>query len=251
MTQISVTSATSSGTGASLVAAAFGTAIFPITLKVTNRGLFDRDLGDEIFAPGQIINVTFDSEAALAGMVEEAIQASILNGDAAGMLFETIVSDPVVTQPSPKTADFDTGAGTDTVEMLGIALPKSGGAVAGGTASDPLRTDPTGTTTQPVSLAGAGYETVAAGQTDQVLGATGAAGDRLDSLTCVVATAATSGVSIKDGAGSAISVLPDNVGGGVGTYTIHFPRGLVSASGAWKVTTGAGVSVIAAGQFAA
>ena len=50
-----------------------------------------------------------------------------------------------------KTADFDTGVGTDTVTMFGLALPKSGGAVAGGTSTDPVRVDPTGTTTQPVS----------------------------------------------------------------------------------------------------
>jgi hypothetical protein len=50
-----------------------------------------------------------------------------------------------------KTADYDTGAGTDTVQMMGLALPKSGGAVPGGTSTDPLRTDPTGATTQPVS----------------------------------------------------------------------------------------------------
>jgi hypothetical protein len=50
-----------------------------------------------------------------------------------------------------KTVDFDTGAGTDTVQMQGIALPKSGGAVAGGTSSDPLRIDPTGTTAQPIT----------------------------------------------------------------------------------------------------
>ena len=50
-----------------------------------------------------------------------------------------------------KTADLDTGAGTDLVTLFGLALPKSGGAVAGGTATDPVRTDPTGTTTQPVS----------------------------------------------------------------------------------------------------
>lgn len=53
-----------------------------------------------------------------------------------------------------KTADFDTGAGTDTVALLGVALPASGGAVAGGTATNPIRTDPTGTTTQPVSDGG-------------------------------------------------------------------------------------------------
>lgn len=50
-----------------------------------------------------------------------------------------------------KTSDYDTGAGTDTVTMFGIAIPASGGAVQGGTATNPLRTDPTGTTTQPVS----------------------------------------------------------------------------------------------------
>jgi len=53
-----------------------------------------------------------------------------------------------------KTADYDTGAGTDTVRMNGVALPKSGGAVPGGTSTDPFRTDPTGTTTQPTSEQG-------------------------------------------------------------------------------------------------
>lgn len=50
-----------------------------------------------------------------------------------------------------KTSDYDTGAGTDTVLQVGIALPASGGAVQGGTSTNPIRTDPTGTTTQPVS----------------------------------------------------------------------------------------------------
>lgn len=49
------------------------------------------------------------------------------------------------------TADLDSGAGTVTRILAGIALPASGGPVAGGTATNPLRTDPTGTTTQPVS----------------------------------------------------------------------------------------------------
>lgn len=50
-----------------------------------------------------------------------------------------------------KTSDYDTGAGTDTVTMFGLALPGAGGAVQGGTSTNPVRTDPTGTTTQPVS----------------------------------------------------------------------------------------------------
>lgn len=101
-------------------------------------------------------------------------------------------------------------------------------------------------TNLPVSRSGE-YETVAASQTDQALGATGAAGDFLEGLICVVATAATSQVQIKDGAGSAITVLPNNVGGGVGTYPV--PLGLTSLAGAWKITTAAGVSVIATGNF--
>lgn len=49
--------------------------------------------------------------------------------------------------------DYDTGGGTVAVSLVGVALPASGGPVAGGTATNPLRVDPTGTTTQPVSLA--------------------------------------------------------------------------------------------------
>lgn len=91
------------------------------------------------------------------------------------------------------------------------------------------------------------YETVAASQTDQVLGATGKAGDILHSLVCVVSTALTAATSIKDGSGSAIAVLPNSPGQGVGTYTIELHA--MSTSGAWKVTTGAGVACIAVGWF--
>ena len=92
------------------------------------------------------------------------------------------------------------------------------------------------------------YETVAASQTAQVLGGTGAVGDYLSHIIVIVATAATSAVTILDGATS-IALVPNAVGTGVGTFTV--PLGLVSASGAWKVTTAAGVSVIAVGIFSA
>jgi hypothetical protein len=91
------------------------------------------------------------------------------------------------------------------------------------------------------------YETVAASQTDQIMGATGAAGDYIEGLICVVSTAATSQVQIKDGAGSAITVLPNSVGPGVGTY--YVPLGLTATGAGWRVTTAAGVSVIALGDF--
>jgi hypothetical protein len=88
------------------------------------------------------------------------------------------------------------------------------------------------------------YETVAASQTAQVLGSTGAIGDYLHRVIVNVATTGTSTVSILDGATS-ISLMSANTP--VGTYSIEVNA--ASASGAWKVTTGAGASVIAVGQF--
>lgn len=90
------------------------------------------------------------------------------------------------------------------------------------------------------------YETIAAGQTDQVLGNAGAAGDFLDTLTLVVSTAATAATSISDGSTS-IAVFPNSPGGGVGTYVL--PLKLRSQKGPLKVTTGAGVAAIATGTF--
>lgn len=97
------------------------------------------------------------------------------------------------------------------------------------------------------TYSGGSYETVAAGQTAQVLGQTGGTGDFLDMLVITVATAATAAVSIKDGGGSAIPVLPNSPGGGIGVYAI--PIHAISTAGAWSVTTGAGSTVLATGRF--
>lgn len=91
------------------------------------------------------------------------------------------------------------------------------------------------------------YETVAASQTTQAMGATGAVGDYLEGVLCVVSTAATSQVQIKDGSNAAITIFPNSPGAGVGSY--YIPLGLTSVQGAWQITTGAGVSVIGIGDF--
>lgn len=92
------------------------------------------------------------------------------------------------------------------------------------------------------------YEHVAVSQTAQVLGGTGAIGDYLDKLICTVSTAATSSVAVLDGSTSH-TILPNNVGGGLGVYVI--PIGAISRNGPWKITTGAGVEVLALGIFSA
>jgi hypothetical protein len=96
------------------------------------------------------------------------------------------------------------------------------------------------------------YESVAASQTDQVMGTTGGAGDVIADLMVYPATTSPGAVTLKDGsttvctfAGGASSV--DNLK----PFTI-LPSGIVGAksvSGAWKVTTGANVSALALGRF--
>jgi len=94
------------------------------------------------------------------------------------------------------------------------------------------------------------YEHIAASSSAQVLGGTGAIGDYIHRLVCTVNTALTSTVQIVDGTGAGIlthTVLPAAVGGGIGVYNIELNA--VSANGAWKITTGAGVEVMAVGIF--
>lgn len=84
------------------------------------------------------------------------------------------------------TKDYDTGVGTDTVAVVGILLPASGGAVAGGTSTNPIRTDPTGTTTQPVGgnvahdAADSGSPLKAGGKAVSTVPTSVASGDRVD-----------------------------------------------------------------------
>lgn len=92
------------------------------------------------------------------------------------------------------------------------------------------------------------YETVAASQTAQVMGATGAAGDYISGILVIPASTSPGAVTLLD---NAISI-PLFVGG-VSSITsltpFYIKLGAVSTSGAWKITTGAGVSCIAFGNF--
>lgn len=88
------------------------------------------------------------------------------------------------------------------------------------------------------------YETVAASQTAQVLGGAGAAGDYLHRIVVNVATAASSTVSVIDGSTTILSV-PANTP--IGSYSLEL--NLAAATGPWKITTGAGVTVLAVGLF--
>ena len=96
---------------------------------------------------------------------------------------------------SSNDADLDSDAGTDNHEVVTIGLPGSGGHVIGGTATNPLRVDTTGSTTQPVS----GTVTANAGTGTFVVG------DGVGNLTVdgtVTANAGTGTFIVGDGAGN-------------------------------------------------
>ncbi len=89
------------------------------------------------------------------------------------------------------------------------------------------------------------YEHVAGSAVAQVLGTSGAVGDYIHRLIITVNTAAYSAVSITDGAVAAHGIITANTP--IGVYDVEM--NIISQSGAWKVTTGAGVEVLAVGLF--
>lgn len=95
------------------------------------------------------------------------------------------------------------------------------------------------------------YVTVAASQTDSVLGngaqgQNAGKGNTLTRLIVSVATAATGTVTLEDGTtGGAIVITAANTP--IGVYTVELDA--TSQIGPWQVTTGAGATVIAIGDF--
>lgn len=89
------------------------------------------------------------------------------------------------------------------------------------------------------------YEAVAASQTDQALGATGATGDYLHRLLISVTTASTASVTLKDGS---TTIFTTPAATPIGVYSIEVNA--VSRNGAWNLTTGSNVTAVAVGVFA-
>ena len=95
------------------------------------------------------------------------------------------------------------------------------------------------------------YETVAASQTNQAMGATGATGDYLAGVLVVPATISPGNIQIKDGAGSAVTIFTGGTSSVSNLVPFFITLGVYSTSGAWQITTGANVSAIGVGRFTA
>jgi hypothetical protein len=92
------------------------------------------------------------------------------------------------------------------------------------------------------------YETVAASQTAQALGATGATGDYIAGILVVPANLNPGNVLLLDNATS-ITVFAGGTNSVSNLIPFYIPLNLTSVSGAWKITTGASVSCIGCGNF--
>jgi hypothetical protein len=92
------------------------------------------------------------------------------------------------------------------------------------------------------------YETVAASATAQVLGGTGATGDYVHRLIISNVTVATASVTLIDGSTSIVlQTGAATLVAGVASIEVNAR----SSTGPWKITTGAGATVVAVGIFSA
>lgn len=92
------------------------------------------------------------------------------------------------------------------------------------------------------------YQTIAASQTETVLGS-GNKGDVIRTLEIVPATTSPGAVSIKDGLLDTATVFTGGASSVSDLTGINIPINSRSYNGGWKVTTGANVSVLAEGNF--
>lgn len=171
----------------------------------------------------------------------------------------------VPTDPFGTNADAASATGSISAKLRGLATAIGVtawdlGSGTGGTRTQRVIVDSSqfsalGITTralsQPVVLAdiqSGEYETVAASQTAQVLGPTGATGDFLAGLLIIPATTSPGNVLLLDNAIS-ITIFAGGATSVSNLVPFYVPFGMYSVSGAWKVTTGANVSVIGIGNF--
>lgn len=137
---------------------------------------------------------------------------------------------------------------TSLIALVPTALSGSGNFKVAVSESLPAGSNAIGTVSINPDLTAGEYETVAASQTDQTIGATGGAGDYLSGVLIIPATTSPGAVSIKDGAGSAITIFTGGASSVSNLVPFFVPLGIKCATN-WKVTTGANVSAIAVGNF--
>lgn len=115
-------------------------------------------------------------------------------------------------------------------------------------AADALESIRDSTATAPVRVVSAEYETVAASQTDQMMGPTGAIGDTIEAILVIPSSTTVGAISIEDGATNTTVYAGGTVSADLKPFVIPL-YSIASVSGGWEITTGAGCSLIVFGNF--
>lgn len=171
----------------------------------------------------------------------------------------------IATDSAGNEATFATATTVDITKANGTTLDTNSGTKSAGTPRVVIATDQPQLTnafkvdgsavTQPISgtvsitdITNAEYETVAASQTAQVLGATGGTGDYISHVLVIPATTSPGNVLLLDNATS-ITIFTGGATSVSNLVPFAIPLCMKSVSGAWKLTTGANVSCIGVGNF--
>ena len=152
----------------------------------------------------------------------------------------------VPADPFGANADAASATGSLSAKMRGIATALGVTALDLGQGTGGSRT--LRVAIDSAQLDGSEYETVAASQTAQTLGATGATGDFISGVLIVPATTSPGNVLLLDNATS-ITIFAGGATSASNLVPFFVPLGMFSVSGAWKLTTGANVSCIGIGNF--
>jgi hypothetical protein len=208
------------------------------------------DVGRQAAAASKSVTTATEDKAVL-----DAIAASL------AILDDFDESDRAKVNPIVGQAGVAAGAGavgatvqrttlaSDDPAVATLGATGDSAATAGGTGSlsAKLRLATTQLNTLVKPLAGH-YEPVAASQTDQMMGATGAAGDYLAAVIIIPTTTSPGAVSIEDG--STNTVIFDGGASSVSNLApIRLDLGIYSVSGGWEITTGSNVRAIGIGSF--
>lgn len=155
-------------------------------------------------------NVTVSASALPTGAATEATLATraseaTLATRASEATLATRASESTVSALNGKilSVDLDSGAGNQAAQGVNLRFAGSGGSVEAGTASSPLRIDPTGATTQPVSVSssalpsGAATEATLATRASEATLATRASEATLSALDAKVTAVDTGNVTVS------------------------------------------------------
>lgn len=162
----------------------------------------DRKLLTRIVGATDSNRADVDASGQLQVNMPAASESGLLLGSIVNDLDDIFLNSVYLPVLAAQTADYDTGAGTDTTVMLGIALPASGGAVPGGTSTNPIVVNPGGETAN-VGVGAAADTASAVGGTGSLSAKLRLVTTQLDALSTSIATrinAAAAGIAKNEDA---------------------------------------------------